>query len=144
MPRARKRSSSLAPGGLAGRALERWATALLGIQVARSLYARWRRMSAPERAPLEHLAIEVKERARDLHGEVDPESAGRELQDANERLTDAIIESAEADPEISAIEVQDLRADLARELERLAGAQIRVSRGPGQLADGAPSADGQA
>jgi hypothetical protein len=101
-------------------------------------------MSATERQPLERLAIEVKERARDLRGEANPASAGRELQSANERLADAIIESAEADPEISAVEVQDLRADLARELERLAGAQIRVSRGPGQLADGAPSADGQA
>jgi hypothetical protein len=119
MPPARKRGTSLAPAGLAGRALERWAAALLGIQVARSLYGRWRRMSAVERAPLERAP-------------------------ADERWADAMLDEEEAEPEISTIEVQDLRADLTRELERLAGAQIRASRGPGHLAGGAPSADGQA
>lgn len=100
------------PVGLAGRALERWATAVLGIQVARSLYGRWRRMSAIEQLPCKSTAPAVEERS--------PE------------------------PEISPIEVRDLRADLTRELERLAGAEIRASRGPGHLAGGAHTADGQA
>ena len=42
-----------------------------------------------------------------------------------------MVELAEADPEVSEIEVRDLREDLARELERLASADIRASRGRG-------------
>jgi len=38
--------------------------------------------------------------------------------------------------DVSEIEVRDLRADLARELDRLAGAEISASRGSGKLADG--------
>jgi hypothetical protein len=42
-------------------------------------------------------------------------------------------------PDISEIQVRDLRDDLARELKRLAEADISASRGAGK----APSADGQ-
>lgn len=43
--------------------------------------------------------------------------------------------------DVSEIEVRDLRAELARELERLSGADIAASRGAGRLADGASPAD---
>jgi hypothetical protein len=46
-------------------------------------------------------------------------------------------------PDVSEIEVRDLRAELARELERLAGANISASRGTGKVAGEAPPADGQ-
>ncbi|MEX1143005.1 MAG: hypothetical protein WD993_09630 [Thermoleophilaceae bacterium] len=121
------------PAERAVRALERGATTL-GVGVARSLYSRWRRMPAGRRAQLERLADNVKERALDARGDTDAEAAGRELRDANERLADAMVESAQADPELSEVEVTDLRADLARELDRLADADIKASRGPGRIA----------
>ncbi len=142
MPKAGK-SGGQDPTARAVRALERGATTL-GVQVARSVYGRWRRMPAARRAKLEGLAANVKERALDLRGEPDRQSAGQELRVANERLADAIVESAAADPEITEIEVRDLRAELARELDRLADANITASRGPGNVPGEAASADGQA
>ncbi len=47
-------------------------TASLGFRVARGLYGRWRRMNAPERARLEGLADDVKERALELRGHARP------------------------------------------------------------------------
>jgi hypothetical protein len=44
-------------------------------------------------------------------------------------------------PDVSEIEVRDLRAELARELDRLAGADIEAARGPGKAAGDTPSAD---
>jgi hypothetical protein len=120
------------PIGSAGRAarfVEQGASSLLGVRVARALYGRWRRMSGPEREPLSPLAEDVRERALDLRGASDPESAGRELEQAEERLAAAMVESAESDPEVSEAEVSRLRDDLALELVRLAIAEIRVSRG---------------
>jgi hypothetical protein len=110
------------PAGRAMRALERGATTL-GAQVARSVRGRWRRMPAARRGKLESLAANVREQARD------PREAA---------------EQAAARPEVSEIEVRDLRAELARELDRLASADIAASRGSGQLAGETPSADGQA
>jgi hypothetical protein len=43
-------------------------------------------------------------------------------------------------PDVSEIQVRDLRAELTRELDRLANADIGASRGAGK----APSGDGQA
>jgi hypothetical protein len=136
------KSGGQEPAARAMRAFERGATTL-GIQVARSFYGRWRRMPAARRAKLEGLAANVKERALDLRGEPDQRSAGQELRVANERLADAIVESAVADPELTEVEVRDLRAELARELERLADADITASRGPGNVPGEAASADGQ-
>ena len=110
-------------------------TVVLGVRVARSLYGRWRRMSGAARQALEPLAEDVKERALDLRGVVDASEAERGLREANERLADAIVETAAADPEVGEIEVRELRADLARELERLASADIHASRGPGVRQD---------
>ncbi len=100
----------------------------MGFRVARGLYGRWRRMSAPERARLEGLADDVKERALELRGTPDPEGAGRDLERASERLADAMVESADADPEVSDTEVEQLRGDLARELERLATGEVVAFR----------------
>ena len=110
-------------------------TVVLGVHVARSLYGRWRRMSGAARQALEPLAEDVKERALELRGVVEPSEAQRGLREANERLADAMVETAAADPEVSEIEVRDLRDDLARELERLASADIQASRGPGVRQD---------
>ena len=104
-------------------------TAYMGFRVARGLYGRWRRMNAAERARLETLADDVKERALELRGTSDPDRAGRDLHQAGERLADAMVESAHADPEVSDAEVEELRGDLARELERLATAEVSASRG---------------
>lgn len=103
--------------------------ALLGVRVARSLHGRWRRLAASDRDRLGPLAHEVRERALDLRGTADPATAGRELQQASERLADAMVESAESDPEVSAADVEGLREDLSRELDRIASADIAVSRG---------------
>ena len=127
VPSARKAVADTA--GRAARVVEESPAGLLGIRVARGLYGLWWRMASPQREPLGPLAEDVKERALDLRGAADREAAGRDLEKANERLAAAMVESAESDPEISEVEVRRLREDLARELERLASAEIRASRG---------------
>ncbi len=104
-------------------------TVVLGVHLARSLYGRWRRMSGATRQALEPLAEDVKERALEVRGIVDSSEAERGLREANERLADAMVETAAADPDVSEVEVRELRDDLARELERLARADIHASRG---------------
>ena len=106
-------------------------TVVLGVHVARSMYGRWRRMSGAARQALEPLAEDVKERALDLRGIADPGEAEQGLREANERLADAMLETAAADPDVTEVEVRELRDDLARELERLASAEVRASRGRG-------------
>ena len=101
---------------------------LSGVDVARGLHGRWRRLGADDRARLEPLAADVKERALDARGESDPATAGRALNDASERLATAMVDAAEADPEVSEIEVRELRSELQRELERLADGEIKASR----------------
>jgi hypothetical protein len=86
------------------RALERGATTL-GIQLARSLNDRWRRMPAERLTKLAGPAANVREQALDR---------------PDER------------PDVDEIEVRDLRADLTRELDRLADADIDASRGSGK------------
>jgi hypothetical protein len=104
-------------------------TFTLGVRVARSLYSRWRIMAPRERERLAHLAEHAKERALELRGAADRQAAERELAAASETLAAAMVHSAESDPELSAAEVQGLREDLRRELERLASAEVRASRG---------------
>ena len=101
----------------------------LGIRFARNLYGRWRSMRADERERLAAIAAHVKETALDARGAGDPDDAQRRLNDANEQFAAAIIESAEADPDIDEIEVTRLRSDLRRELERIATADISARRG---------------
>ena len=105
------------------------AGASLGVKVARSLYGRWRTLGPADRDRLAPLAEEAKERALEARGAGDARQAERDLAAANESLAAGIVESAEADPEITESEVQRLRGDLRRELDRLASAEVRASRG---------------
>lgn len=103
----------------------------LGLRVARVLHGRWRRLSHADRERLEPLADEVKERALDLRGERDREQAERGLDEANRQLAAAMVEAAEAHRDLSETDLRELREDLARELDRLASAEIRASRAEG-------------
>lgn len=85
----------------------------------------------------------MRERALDLRGSADPEVAGRELQQASEQLADAMVESAESDPEVSTADVDRLREDLSRELDRIASADIAASRGTTPESGVAPTHPGR-
>jgi hypothetical protein len=107
------------------------ATAALGIRVARSLYGRWHILPEPERQRIELLAEDLKRKALDLRGAQDRVAAEQDLRAANETLAAALVETAEASPELDEAEVRELREDLRRELARLASADIKASRGTG-------------
>jgi hypothetical protein len=101
----------------------------LPVRLARTLHSRWQRMGEPERERLAPLARDARDRALDLRGTTaGREQAERELNAANESLAAAIVASAEADPEVDEIEVASLRADLRRELDRLAQADVTVTK----------------
>lgn len=102
---------------------------MLGVRLARTLYGRWRSLGPAARQRLEPLAEETKSRALEARGASDRDAAERDLHAANETLAAALVEDAESDPEMDAIEVGQLREDLRRELERLATADITASRG---------------
>jgi uncharacterized membrane protein YebE (DUF533 family) len=114
------RSAKLVIGGAAATAL--------GIRVARSLYSRWRVLPDPHRRRIEPLAEELKARALDVRGAPDRGQASRDLEDASRSFAAALVETAEADPEIDDDEVRQLREELRRELERLASADIKAWR----------------
>ena len=105
------------------------ATAALGIRVARSLYGRWHILPEPDRQRIELLAEDLKRKALDLRGAPDRVAAEQDLRAANETLAAALVETAEASPELDEAEVRELREDLRRELARLASADIKASRG---------------
>ena len=102
-----------------------------GLRVARVLHGRWRRLATADRERLEPLADDVKKRALDLRGEADLEEAQRGLEEASRRLAAGITETAEADRDLTDADLRELREDLARELDRLASADIRASRAEG-------------
>jgi hypothetical protein len=108
------------------------ATAALGIRVARSLYSRWRLLAPDQRRLLEPHAERLKGSALELRGSGDRPGAERDLSAASQAMAAALVESAEGDPELSEIEVRRLREDLRQELDRLAGADVRASRGTGK------------
>jgi hypothetical protein len=114
-------SAKLVIGGAA-------ATTAVGIRVARSLYARWRILPDADRRRIEPLAEDLKDQAFALRGAPDRAQARAELFAANETFAAALVETAEADPEVGDIEVHELREDLRRELERLAHADIKAWR----------------
>ena len=114
-------SATLLIGGAA-------ATAALGIRVARTLYGRWRVLPEADRLRIESLAEDLKRQALELRGAPDRDSAERDLRTASETFAAALVETAEADPEIGADEVRELRDDLRRELERLASAEVKALR----------------
>jgi hypothetical protein len=105
------------------------------IRVARSLYARWRVLPEADRERIAPLAEDAKEKALSLRGASDRSRAAADLRGANETLAAALVETAEADPEVDEDEVRRLRDDLRRELERLSHAEIKASRGPGPVRD---------
>jgi hypothetical protein len=106
------------------------ATTALGVRVARSLYGRWRVLPPPERERIAGVAEDAKDKALALRGSSAPQRAEAEadLRAASESLAAALVETAESDPEIAAEDVDVLREDLRRELERLATADIKASR----------------
>jgi hypothetical protein len=104
------------------------ATAAVGIRVARSLYGRWRLLPEPDRRRIESLAEDLKARALDARGAPDRERAEQDLHAASQTFAAALVETAEADPEIGADEVHELRQELRRELERLASADVKAWR----------------
>ena len=114
-------SAKLVIGGAA-------ATTAVGIRVARTLYARWRNLPDADRRRIEPLAEDLKDQAFALRGAPDRARAAAELFAANETFAGALVETAEADPELGDIEVHELREDLRRELERLASADIKAWR----------------
>jgi hypothetical protein len=121
----RMASAKLLLGGAA-------ATAAVSVRVARSLYGRWRILPEPDRRRVEGLAEDLKRKALDVRGAPDRQTAEDDLRAANETLAAALVESAEANPEVGEIEVRELREDLRRELARLASADVAASRGPAQ------------
>jgi hypothetical protein len=102
----------------------------LGIRVARTLYSRWRLLPEADRRRIETLAEDLKAQALAMRGASDLDKAEADLNDANELFAAALVEPAEADPELGAAEVHELREDLRRELERLADADIKAWRSP--------------
>ena len=88
-------SSKLVIGGAA-------ATAALGIRVARLLHARWRLLPEADRSRIAPMAEDLKARALDLRGAPDRDRAEADLRAANETFAAALVETAEADPELGA------------------------------------------
>jgi uncharacterized membrane protein YebE (DUF533 family) len=104
------------------------AAAAAGIRVARALYSRWRLLPQADRERIAPLAEDAKDKALSARGAGDRPRAAAELRAASETLAAALVETAEADPEVDEAEVRQLREDLRRELERLATAEIKASR----------------
>jgi hypothetical protein len=100
------------------------------IRVARSFYSRWRALPRADRERIAPLAEDAKEKALSLRGAHDRTLAEADLRGASETLAAALVETAEADPEVDEEEVRRLREDLRRELERLDGAEVKASPGP--------------
>ena len=96
------------------------AAGAIGVRVARSLYGRWRLLPPADRERIAAFAEDTKEKALSLRGSGDRETA--------ETLAAAIVETAESDPDIAPDDVQQLREELRRELERLSTADIKASR----------------
>jgi hypothetical protein len=104
------------------------AASAIGVRVARSLYGRWRLLPPGDRERIAAFAEDTKEKALSLRGSSDRDTAEADLRASSETLAAAIVETAEADPEIAPDDVQQLREELRRELERLSTADIKASR----------------
>jgi hypothetical protein len=104
------------------------ATAAIGIRVARSLHSRWRVLPEADRRRIERLAEDLKAKALDARGSPNRHRAGEDLRIASESFAAALVETAEADPQIGSEEVRELREELRRELQRLQSADIKASR----------------
>jgi hypothetical protein len=104
------------------------AAGAVGIRVARSLYSRWSLLPPADRERIAAFAEDTKEKALSLRGARDRASADADLRASSETLAAALVETAEADPELAAEDVQELRDELRRELERFATGEIKASR----------------
>jgi hypothetical protein len=98
------------------------------IRVARGLYSRWRVLPEADRVRLAPLAEIAKDKALSLRGAANRRRAEAELRGASETLAAALVETADADPDVGEGEVRQLRDDLRRELDRFASADIKASR----------------
>ena len=114
-------STKLVIGGAA-------AGAAIGVRVARTLYGRWRLLPDADRERIARFAEDTKEKAFELRGAGDRAKAEADLNAANETLAAALVETAESDPEVAQEDVDELREELRRELERLSTADIKASR----------------
>jgi hypothetical protein len=97
------------------------AASAIGVRVARSLYGRWRLLPEADRRRIAAFAEDTKEKALSLRGSTDPDRAEEDLVASTETLAAALVETAESDPELEQQDVEELREELRRELERLAG-----------------------
>jgi hypothetical protein len=104
------------------------AASAIGVRVARSLYSRWRVLPTADRERIAAFAEDTKEKALSMRGVNDRVQAEADLRASSETLAAALVETAEADPELAADDVQELREELRRELDRLATADIKASR----------------
>jgi hypothetical protein len=105
-------SSKLVIGGAAAGAI--------GVRVARSLYGLWNVLPEADRERIAAFAEDTKEKALSLRGSSNREQAEADLRASSETLAAALVETAEADPEVPEDDVARLRDDLRRELDRLA------------------------
>jgi len=96
------------------------AAGAIGVRVARSLYGLWHVLPPADRERIAAFAEDTKEKALSLRGSSDREQAEAELRASSETLAAALVETAEADPEVPEDDVAQLRDDLRRELDRLA------------------------
>ena len=103
--------------------------AALGVRVARSLYGRWRLLPAADRQRHRSRSPRTPRRTRSTCAARPTAAAGRGATCARptRRSPRRWSRRAEADPEIDARRSSALREDLRRELERLAGADIKAS-----------------
>jgi hypothetical protein len=104
------------------------AASAIGVRVARSLYGRWRLLPEADRERIAAFAEDTKEKALSLRGSSDRARAGEDLRASSETLAAALVETAESDPELVPEDVQRLREELRRELERLASGDLNDRR----------------
>ena len=104
------------------------AASAIGVRVARSLYGRWRLLPEADRERIAAFAEDTKEKALSLRGSSDRVRAEEDLRASSETLAAALVETAESDPELEAQDVQELREDLRRELQRLAAGGLDARR----------------
>jgi hypothetical protein len=104
------------------------AASAIGVRVARSLYSRWRLLPEADRERIAAFAEDTKEKALSLRGSNDPHRAEEDLRSSTETLAAALVETAESDPELEPGDVEELREELRRELQRLAASSAAGRR----------------
>jgi hypothetical protein len=104
------------------------AASAIGVRVARSLYDRWRLLPEADRERIAAFAEDTKEKALSLRGSSDRARAEQDLRASTETLAAALVETAESDPELPPDDVELLREDLRRELQRMAAGDLNDRR----------------